>query len=87
MIAKFNYFIKFPNAGYPNIFCEDFFIWYSKNTKIIADWDTIYLIGNPPYGATLNLSNINSSHITSGESFSYFISHVWIMSIILSYSF
>lgn len=73
MIAKFNYFIKFPNAGYPNIFCEDFFIWYSKNTKIIADWDTIYLIGNPPYGATLNLSNINSSHITSGESFSYFI--------------
>jgi SAM-dependent methyltransferase len=69
MIAKFNYFIKFPNAKYPNIFCDDFFIWHSNNKQIKFD----YLIGNPPYGATLNLSNIKSHHIKSGESFSYFI--------------
>jgi len=70
MIAKFNYFIKFPNADYPNIVCDDFFVWYSKN-KIKFD----YIIGNPPYGATLNLSNINSKCVTSGESFSYFIEY------------
>lgn len=68
MIAKFNYFIKFPNADYPNIFCDDFFVWYSNN-NIKFD----YIIGNPPYGATLNLSNIVSSKVKSGESFSYFI--------------
>jgi SAM-dependent methyltransferase len=71
MIAKFNFFIKFPNAKYPNIFCDDFFVWFSKNNKLKFD----YLIGNPPYGATLDLSNINSSHIKSGESFSYFIEY------------
>ena len=69
MIAKFNYFIKFPNGNYPNIFCDDFFNWYSKNKHLVFD----YLIGNPPYGANLNLKNINSSHVISGESFSYFI--------------
>ena len=69
MIAKFNYFIKFPNGKYPNIFCDDFFNWYSKNSHLLFD----YLIGNPPYGATLDLTNINSSRIVSGESFSYFI--------------
>ncbi|SVC21927.1 uncharacterized protein METZ01_LOCUS274781, partial [marine metagenome] len=69
MIAKFNYFIKFPNGNYPNIFCDDFFNWYLKNKHLLFD----YLIGNPPYGANLNLKNINSSHVISGESFSYFI--------------
>ena len=69
MIAKFNYFIKFPNGNYPNIFCDDFFSWYLKNKHLTFD----YLIGNPPYGANLNLKNINSSHVISGESFSYFI--------------
>jgi SAM-dependent methyltransferase len=69
MIAKFNYFIKFPNGNYPNIFCDDFFNWYLKNKHLMFD----YLIGNPPYGANLNLKNISSSHVISGESFSYFI--------------
>ena len=69
MIAKFNYFIKFPEAEYPNIFCNDFFIWYLENNNLEID----YIMGNPPYGASLNLSNINSTHIKSGESFSYFI--------------
>ena len=69
MIAKFNYFIKFPDGNYPNIFCDDFFDWYVKHKGIQFD----YVIGNPPYGANLNLKNIKSSYIISGESFSYFI--------------
>ena len=69
MIAKFNYFIKFPNGNYPNIFCDDFFNWYLKNKHLKFD----YLIANPPYGANLNLKNINCSHVISGESFSYFV--------------
>jgi tRNA1(Val) A37 N6-methylase TrmN6 len=69
MITKFNYFIKFPNGNYPNIFCDDFFNWSFKHKNLKFD----YLIGNPPYGANLNLKNINSSHVISGESFSYFI--------------
>ena len=69
MIAKFNYFIKFPDGNYPNIFCDNFFDWYTKHKGIQFD----YVIGNPPYGANLNLKNIYSSHVISGESFSYFI--------------
>jgi hypothetical protein len=69
MIAKFNYFIKFPDAEYPNIFLDDFLIWYSNNKELNFD----YLMGNPPYGASLNLTNIKSKYIKSGESFSYFI--------------
>lgn len=69
MIAKFNYFLKFPNADYPNLFCEDFFIWFSKNEDERFD----YIIGNPPYGANLDLAKIPTQYIDSGESFSYFI--------------
>ena len=69
MIAKFNYFIKFPEANYPKLFCDDFFHWFSENSDQRFD----YIIGNPPYGANLDLSKINSRYITSGESFSYFI--------------
>jgi hypothetical protein len=69
MIAKFNYFLKFPNADSPNIFCEDFFVWFAKNEDERFD----YIIGNPPYGASLDLAKIPTQHINSGESFSYFI--------------
>jgi len=69
MIAKFNYFIKFPNAGYPNIFHADFFEWALRNGELKFD----YVIGNPPYGANLDTSKISSRWVTSGESFSYFI--------------
>lgn len=68
MIAKFNYFIKFPNAKPPNLFCDDFFYWFSK-TKLQFH----YIISNPPYGANLDLSNIPTEFVSSGESFSYFI--------------
>lgn len=69
MIAKFNYFIKFPNAKSPNLFCDDFFDWFSKNNQLKFD----YIISNPPYGANLDLSKIPTEFVSSGESFSYFI--------------
>lgn len=69
MIAKFNYFIKFPEAGPPNLFCTDFFEWHRTNPNLRFD----YVIGNPPYGANIDLALIPSSHVSSGESFSYFI--------------
>ncbi len=69
MIAKFNYFRKFPKALVPNLYNEDFFTWYSKNSDCKFD----YVIGNPPFGANLDMSRIPSLHITSGESFSYFL--------------
>lgn len=69
MIAKFNYFIKFPNAKSPNLFCDDFFNWFSKNNKLRFD----YIVSNPPYGANLDLSKIPTEFVSSGESFSYFI--------------
>lgn len=69
MIAKFNYFLKFPEAGSPNLFHADFFEWFSENGNKKFD----YIIGNPPYGASLDKSKIPSSHVFSGESFSYFV--------------
>jgi hypothetical protein len=69
MIAKFNYFIKFPSAKYPNLYCDDFFVWFSNNQGKRFD----YIISNPPYGANLDLSKIPTEHVFSGESFSYFI--------------
>ena len=69
MIAKMNYFIKFPDASSPKLFQADFFDWYQANQNLRFD----YIVANPPYGATISLPpNLNSS-ITSGESFSYFI--------------
>jgi hypothetical protein len=69
MIAKFNYFIKFPDAEYPNLYCEDFFSWFAIHEDERFD----YIIGNPPYGANLDLAKIPTQHIISGESFSFFI--------------
>jgi len=69
MIAKFNYFLKFPKASAPNLYCDDFFAWFSRNKNLRFD----YIVGNPPYGANLDLSKIPTKYISSGESFSYFI--------------
>ena len=71
MIAKFNYFLKFPDAPPPRLFCSDFFSWTKENRSSQFD----YIIGNPPFGANLDLSEIESQFITSGESFSYFIEY------------
>jgi len=69
MIAKFNFFIKFPNAKYPNLYSADFFDWYAQNSDKKFD----YIIGNPPYGANIDLTKVPTQHIASGESFSFFI--------------
>ena len=72
MIAKFNFFIKFPDTSiYPRIYNEDFIKWYSKNKNKRFD----YIVGNPPYGAELDLTNEESNIIKTGESFSYFIEY------------
>lgn len=68
MVAKFNYFIKFPKADKPKIFCSDFFEWAVSNEQKFD-----YIIGNPPYGANLDISRIASKNIVTGESFSLFI--------------
>jgi hypothetical protein len=69
MIAKFNYFLKFPEAAAPNLFCVDFFDWLSRNGDLEFD----YLIANPPYGANVELPSYFDSKVKSGETFSYFI--------------
>lgn len=70
MLAKFNYFLKFPDTTVrPQIFEADFLQWYAEN----SDSRFTYVVGNPPYGANLDLSKVHSEFITTGESFSYFI--------------
>lgn len=69
MIAKFNYFAKFPDGPVPNIFCVDFFQWHAANQEAKFD----YLVANPPYGANAKLPPALTTQITSGETFSYFI--------------
>lgn len=69
MIAKFNYFAKFPDGPAPNLFCVDFFEWYVANQGIRFD----YLVANPPYGANAKLPPGLTTQISSGETFSYFI--------------
>ena len=68
MIAKFNYFLKFPQAGPPKIYCADFFTWFVDHEGERYD----YVIGNPPYGASSD-GGAPSEYITSGESFSHFL--------------
>jgi tRNA1(Val) A37 N6-methylase TrmN6 len=71
MIAKFNYFLKFPSAPPPQIYCSDFFAWMREHPESKFE----YIIGNPPFGANLDISQIPSKYINSGESFSYFIEY------------
>lgn len=72
MIAKFNFFLKFPDAKiYPQIYEADFLDWYAAN----SDKKFTYITGNPPYGANLDLAAVHSKYITTGESFSYFIEY------------
>lgn len=71
MIAKFNYFLKFPSAPPPRIYCSDFFAWVRENPDVKFE----YIIGNPPFGANLDISQIPSDYVMSGESFSYFIEY------------
>lgn len=71
MIAKFNYFLKFPKSPAPQIYCQDFYEWFRANPNARFD----YIIGNPPYGANLTSETMESRYVVSGESFSYFIEY------------
>jgi len=69
MIAKFNYFLKFPDAGPPRLYTRDFFKWHSEN----HGERFTYVIGNPPYGANVNLKYSRSGSVKTGESFAHFL--------------
>lgn len=69
MMAKFNYFLKFPDAGAPKLYASDFFEWHSVNHGKRFN----YVVGNPPYGANVNLTHSRSKCVTTGESFAHFI--------------
>jgi hypothetical protein len=69
MIAKMNYYIKFPDGPNPKLVHSDFFEWYEANKDLRFD----YIVANPPYGASMTLPTSLESVISSGESFSYFI--------------
>lgn len=72
MIAKFNFFIKFPSSHiYPQIYHADFIEWFHNNR--LKKYD--YVVGNPPYGAQLDVSLAVSDYIKTGESFSYFVEY------------
>jgi predicted RNA methylase len=76
MVARFNYFLTYPDGPPPKIYCADFFAWVVENRERRFD----YIIANPPYGANAQLppevvlayANLFTS-LTSGETFSYFI--------------
>lgn len=68
MIAKFNYFLKFLDAPPPQIYCDNFFLWFNSN----RDRRFNYVVGNPPYGGEVHRSMVSSAFIRSGESFSHF---------------
>jgi len=72
MIAKFNFFLKFPDSPiYPQIYHADFLQWHYNNGSQRFD----YVVGNPPYGANLDLAQYKSNNILTGESFSYFVEY------------
>lgn len=68
MIAKFNYFFKFPEAKVLNVFNED----YLNSNKLLENIKFDYVITNPPWGAvTAETKKYND--ILSGEIFSCFL--------------
>lgn len=69
MIAKFNYFLKFPDGPPPQIYCDNFFRWSASNRERRFD----YVVGNPPFGGEVQRSMVSSAYIRSGESFSHFV--------------
>lgn len=68
MIAKFNFFLRFPKANEVNIFVDDFLSVGREHCRIKFD----YVITNPPWGAsTTNVQKY--PEIKSGETFSCFL--------------
>ena len=68
MIAKFNYFLRFPKAKVVNIFNEDFLSPDRKELHLKFD----YIVTNPPWGASATNTK-KYPEIISGETFSCFL--------------
>ncbi len=68
MIAKFNYFLRFPKAKVVNIFNDDFLSSNGKDLDLKFD----YIVTNPPWGASVTNTK-NYPEIISGETFSCFL--------------
>lgn len=68
MIAKFNYFFKFPKAKVINIFNEDFLSPERNELHLRFD----YVVTNPPWGASTT-NTTKYPEIISGETFSCFL--------------
>jgi predicted RNA methylase len=68
MIAKFNYFLRFPNAKVVNIFTDDFLS--PSNTHLDVKFD--FVVTNPPWGASTKNTH-RYPEIKSGETFSCFL--------------
>lgn len=68
MIAKFNYFLKFPKAKVINIFNDDFLSPDRKGLDLKFD----YIVTNPPWGASTTNTR-KYPEIVSGETFSCFL--------------
>lgn len=68
MIAQFNYFLKFPEAKFVNIFNADFLIQDREELRCKFD----YVITNPPWGAS-SANTKKYPEVLSGETFSCFV--------------
>ncbi|WP_295098912.1 TaqI-like C-terminal specificity domain-containing protein [uncultured Fibrobacter sp.] len=71
LCCKTNYYLKFgEKAPSPNIFCQDF-IQFIKSNKRQFD----YVICNPPFGATINISQMSENTVATEDSLTYFVEH------------
>ena len=71
MCCKFNYYLKFGNnAPAPQIYCKDFIDFVRSNQKHFN-----FIICNPPFGATLNISSLYHSTVKTEDSLTYFVEH------------
>ena len=75
MCCKFNYYLKFGNnAPEPKLYCMDFVDFILSN-KVHFD----YVICNPPFGATLNITSLYNSTVKTEDSLTYFVEHASVL--------
>ena len=72
MCCKFNYYIRFGcNAPIPNIHCTDFITFFKANQNKFFT----YILCNPPFGATIDVSALNDVTVETEDSLTYFVEH------------
>jgi len=71
MCCKFNYYLKFgKTAPAPKIYCMDYFDYIEKFKR---KYD--YVINNPPFGATLDVSKMSRFTVDTEDSLTFFVEH------------